>query len=282
MEKIVLKIDRTAERELTERAKRMTRPGPPFDVSPLERGVQFLRGVSSRATMALPAFYLFHAAVINTNGACTIEGYAGVVFERYVKFSSLATVALACRKAFDHDANRLTGARFAKTSDTTLEEHAEYWAKHSTRPRQDAYAALYLLRSIFRDCAKTDTALFKTATPLGQRIGLLKQYADRSAAHLSIEDYAVAVLDCAHVVAALTLIGEIIRSFDDSSSLPSYFDSLDEAAFGAAKQLFPATPDFRLFQHIKVEPQARLCWELGAMQGRRMLLEQLPYAIGWY
>lgn len=282
MAKIVLKIDRSAEHELTDRAKRMTPRGRPFQLSPLERGVHFLRGVSSRATMALPAFYLFHAAAANTDRACTIDGYPGLVFKHSVSFSSLATVALACRKAFDHKANGLTGANFGKTSDATLEEHAEYWAKHSKRSQQDAHAALYLLRSVFQDCAKTDTALFHDATPLGQRIGLLKQYADRSAAHLSFEGYEVSTLDCVHVIAALVLIGEIIRSFDHASSLSTYFDTLDEAAFSAAKQLFPTTPNLRLFQHMKIETQAQLCWQWGAEQGRQMILEQLPYAIGWY
>ena len=232
--------------------------------------------------MALPAFYLFHAAAANTDRASSIEGYPGVVFKHSVSFSALGTVALACRKAFDHGANGLTGANFGKTSDATLKEHSEYWAKNSKRPPQDAYAALHLLRSIFRDCAKTDAVLFKDAAPLGQRVGLLKQYADRAAAHLSFEDYAVSIPDCAHVVAALALIGEIIRSFDDSSSLPTYFDTLDEAAFSAAKQLFPTTPDLRLFQHMKVEMQARICWQAGSEQGRQMFFEQLPYAIGWY
>jgi hypothetical protein len=134
MAKIVLKIDRSAEHELTERAKRLTPRGPPFQLSPLERGVHFLRGVNSRATMALPAFYLFHAAAANTDRACTIDGYPGVVLKHSISFSSLGTVALACRKAFDHGANGLTGANFAKTSDATLEEHAEYWAKSSIRP----------------------------------------------------------------------------------------------------------------------------------------------------
>lgn len=281
MAKISLKLDRSAESELTRPAKRLARKAESFQLNPLERGVHFLRGVGSRATMALPAFYLFNAAASDAS-SCLIDGYAGNVLKHSIRYSSLATVALACRKAFDHGAKGLTGANFAKTSDTTLAEHADYWARHSNRPLQEAQAALCLLRSVFRDCAKTDANLFKDATLLGQRIGVLKQYADRSAAHLSFEDYAVAALDCAHVVAALTLIGEIIRSFDDSSSLPTYFDALDEAALDAANQLFPATPGLRLFQHMNVETQARLCWQFGIEQGRSILLEQLPYTIGWY
>lgn len=282
MAKLTLTLDQSAERALADRAERLKPRGRPMQLNSLERAVHFLRGVSSRATMALPAFYLFHGANTDGDQACAIEGYPGVVLKHTIKFSSVGTVSLACRKAFDHKANGLTGANFAKISDETLERVAEYWSTTSSRSFQEALAALDLLRSIFRDCAKTDKDLFNAATPLGRRIGLLKQHADRSAAHLSLESYEFSILDCAHVVAALTVIGEIIRSFDDPYGQSTYFDTLDEASLIAARQLFPATPDIRLFQDIKIEMQSRLCWQWGTEQGRRMLLEQLPYAIGWY
>ena len=232
--------------------------------------------------MALPAFYLFHGASTDGDQAGAIEEYPGVVLQHAIKFSSVGTISLACRKAFDHGAKGFTGANFAKNSDETLRRVAEYWSKKSNRSLQEALIALALLRSIFRDCAKTDVELFNAAAPLGRRIGLLKQHADRSAAHLSLENYEFSILDCAHVIAALTMIGEIIRSFDSPHEQPTYFDTLDEASLTAARQLFPATPDVRLFQHIKIETQSRLCWEWGIERGQRMLLEQLPYAISWF
>ena len=234
------------------------------------------------ASMALPAFYLFHGAKAGGDIPCAIDGYPGVVLKHAIEFSSIGTVSLCCRKAFDHGAKGLTGANFGRSSDETLQRVAEYWSTKSARSFQEAAAALDLLRSIIRDCAKTDTALFDAAAPLGRRIGLLKQYADRSAAHLSLESYEFSNLDCAHVVAALTVTGEIIRSFDDPLSQPTYFDALDDASLRAARQLFPATPDTRLFQNIRIETQSRLCWQWGPEQGRQMLLEQLPYAIGWF
>jgi hypothetical protein len=232
--------------------------------------------------MALPAFYLFHGAKAEGDQACAIEGYPGVVLKHAIEFSSIGTVSLSCRKAFDHETSGLTGANFAKSSDETLVNVAEYWSAKSNRSVQEAFAALYLLRSIFRDCAKTDTVLFNAAAPLGRRIALLKQYANRSAAHLSLESYEFSTLECAHVVAALTVIGEIIRSFDDPHAQPTYFDTLDEASLSAARQLFPAAPDIRLFASIKIEMQSRLCWQFGIERGRQMLLVQLPYAIGWF
>jgi hypothetical protein len=230
--------------------------------------------------MALPAFYLFHGA--SCDGACSIEDYPGVVLKHAIKFSTICTVSLSCRKAFDHEALGLSGANFAKNSDDNLTRVAEYWSSKSNRPIKEALAALHLLRAIFRDCAKTDTALFKADAALGRRIGLLKQHANRSAAHLSLESYEFSTIDCAHVIAALTMIGEIIRSFDEPTGETNYFDRLDEASLTAARRLIPGMPDVRLFGHIKIEMQSRLCWQWGIERGRQMLLEQLPYAISWF
>jgi len=282
MTKIIITVDRSAEHVLAERAERLKPSGPPIQLNPLERAVHFLRGVNARATMALPAFYLFHGAKANGDHAGMIEGYPGVVFKHVIEFSSIGTISLSCRKAFDHGASGLTGANFAKNSDKTLAGVAEYWSANSGRSVEEAFAALCLLRTIFRDCAKTDTALLNAAAPLCRRIALLKQYANRSAAHLSLESYEFSTLDCAHVVAALTVLGEIIRSFDNPQEQPTYFDTLDEASLSVARQLFPSTPDMRLFANIKIEKKARLCWQWGMERGRQMLLEQLPYAIGWF
>jgi hypothetical protein len=280
--KITFTLDKSAERELADRAERLKSRGPPIQLKPVERAVQFLRGVRSRATLALPAFYLLHGARSDGDQTCIIEGYPGVVFRHATEFSSIGTVSLCCRKAFDHKTNGLTGANFAKCSDETLEGVAEYWSTNMNRSIHDSLAALVLLRAIFQDCAKTNTALFTSTAPLGRRIGLLKQYADRAAAHLSLESYEFSILDCAHIVAALTVIGEIIRSFDNPQSQPTYFDELDKASLSAARQLFPTTPGIRLFEHIEIEMQSRHCWQWGTERGRQMLLEQLPYAISWF
>jgi hypothetical protein len=199
-----------------------------------------------------------------------------------IRFSSIATVTLSCRKAFDHGAKGLTGSNFAKNTDKILESVAGYWSGNSGQSLQEAFAALSLLRVVFRDCAKTDSDLLKGATPFGRRVGLLKQHADRSAAHISLETYEFSILDCAHVVAALTVIGEIIRTFDGPDARTTYFDTLDEASFSAAGQLFPAIPDRRLFRDIKIGMHSRLCWEQGLERGRQMIFEQLPNALGWF
>ena len=190
---------------------------------------------------------------------------------------------MACRKAFDHAAKgALTGGMFAKTSDATLRQHAEYWADSSGRSFEESYKALHLLHSFFKICARSNPDLLKQESTFGRRIALIKQYADRAASHLSLENYELTILDVAHLVASLTLVGEIIRSFDRSYSPASYYNDIDEAAYMAAKEIFPDIVDIRLFQSIKVEHQAKSCWKWGEEEGLHMLLEQIPYATSFF
>lgn len=280
MVKIVFNLDRSAETEVAKRAERLMPTGAPEDLGDLGTSVQFLRGVGSRATFALSSFYLLLATNIEGTNQCAVPGYPGKVFQSQLHFASLNTIALTCRKAFD-TGRGLTGARFGRASDSTLEKHAEYWAKYSKHSKDEAYRALHLLRTFFAKCSKKPDALFKDGTTLGRRIGFIKQYADRSAAHLSLENYEFDRLDLAHLVAALTLVGSIICSFDRGYP-PEYFNQIDEAASEAALALFPDTPSIRLFDHMEIDAQARLCWQWGEEQGMHMLTEQLPYAISWY
>ena len=76
---------------------------------------------------------------------------------------------------------------------------------------------------------------------------------------MSLEYYEFGILDCAHhVVAGITLLAEIVRSFDRPDAEPKFYESLDEAAYSAAKGIFCNLPDIRLFQGMEVEMQARL------------------------
>lgn len=280
--RVVIQFDRSAERELADRAQRWTPTGPPLQLSPLERSVHFLRGVGSRASMTLPNFYLFLGAGANRDEPCLLEGYPGVVLQHTLEHSSMNEVTLSCRKVFDHHIKGLTGASFGRTSDAGLAEVAKYWADKSGRPYEDALTALSLLRLFFRDCSRTDEVLLRADAPLKRRIGLLKQHADRSAAHLSLDGYEFCVLDCVHFMAALVMIGEIVRSFDSPNKPADYYDTLDQAALSSASQLFPSMPSLRMFAHMQIELQARLCWKWGIEDGMQMLLYQLPYAIGWW
>ena len=120
-QKIVFTFKDAARDELVDRSQRMIRTGPPLKLTGTDRSVQFLRGVFSRASLCLPAFYYFLGAASAREEAKTSKDYPFKVAQTYSEFSDLNTITLSCRKIFDH-ANKidLTGANFAKTTDEIL------------------------------------------------------------------------------------------------------------------------------------------------------------------
>lgn len=267
---------------LDSRVDARLRRGPPLTLTPVERAVHFLRGVRSRSTIALTSFHLYHGSRLAGESSCVVLGYPGRVLKHTLEFSSISAIALACRKAFDHDPKKVTGSQFAKSSDATIQSVAEYWANKSNRPVADACSALIFLRSVFAECSRSDNELLKEKSTLARRIGLLKQYANRSSAHLSMEGYEFDIFDCAHVVCALVLLSEITRSFDASEECADYFDNIEAAGLAAAQQIFPGMGDAKLLKSFKAEEQARVAWQWGHAEGRKMLFERLPRLTGWF
>lgn len=279
--KLKIQVDTAEAEALSDRARRLTPSARPSAADGMTSAVQFLRGVMSKATLTLPAFYLFLATSEN-EPANSVPAFAGKVLTHWIRYSSRDSLSLACRSVFDDAKTGLTGGKFGKISDATLEHVATYWSEGSGESVNDARAALVLLRKVFRACSAGNATLLRGTSTLGKRIGLLKQHADRTAAHLTLENFEFSIADCAHVVGALTLIGEIIRTFDAAREGREYFSALDEAAHSAAKAMFPTMPNLRLFHDMDVATQALWCWKHQPQKGEHMLLEQLPQAIGWY
>ncbi|HJR74978.1 MAG TPA: hypothetical protein VJ806_15235 [Luteimonas sp.] len=259
--KVVLIFKDPAADELPKRARGQIDTGRPSHLTGLEGSVHFLRGALSRATICLPAFYQFLGAASVSDEALRSADSAFRVNQSYAEFANLSVITLSCRKLFDQSAkDALTGGRFGKISDATLYLHAKYWAKHSLRSEEDAWAALRFLRRIFSDCSKNDTELLKAEGQLQKRIGLLKQYANRAAAHLSAQDFSVDIVDVVHFVTVCTVLGEVIRQFDAAYLGEGYFKDLDKASYLAAQRTFPAIPEFLLFGSWNIHKQAEFYW----------------------
>lgn len=280
--KIVFQVDQTSRLELNARAARMTPVAAPEAFDALNQSIHFLRGASTRSSLCLPAFHFFVGSSVKGEKVTVKENYPLSVSASYMEFSCLNTMTLACRKAFDHSASGLTGAAFAKTNDEVLATHAKMWASWSGKSPEEALLALDLLRDFFRTCSKHSNVLLRSSTALQMRIGLLKQHADRSAAHLSLETYEIDLLDLAHFVASFCLVGEIIRSFDAQHVGESYFQQVDAAAAAEAKRMFPHSEIHPLFGKVDPVSQARSCWRYKKEIGFQMLYEQIPYAISWF
>lgn len=279
--KIVFTFKDEAKDDLHVRSKRLIRTGAPFKIAGTTLSVQFLRGVFSRASLCVPAYYYFLGSASAHDAARNSSDYPFKIAQSYSEFSDLNTLTLSCRKLFDHSKKPdLTGGNFSKVSDEILEEHAKYWAKHSSRSEEDALTALRFLRRFFSECSQTDTQLLQANGQLQKRIGLLKQHADRAAAHLSLEDYSLDIIDLTHFTAACVVVGEIVRSFDMPHVGPNYFNELDTASYQAAKRIFPQIAPFQMFTSWSLETQARLYWQWGEDNGIHMLLNQIHHAVG--
>ena len=279
--KIVFTFNDDAKNELFARSEKMVRVGAPFKLAGTGRSVQFLRGVFSRASLCVPAFYYFLGSASAHDAAKESSDYPFKVAQSYSAFSDLNTLTLSCRKLFDNASKPdLTGANFSRTSDATLAEHADYWAKISSHSAEECLTALKFLRRFFSECSKTDTELLRSNGQLQKRIGLLKQHANRAAAHLSLDDYSLDIVDIAHFTAACTVVGEIVRSFDSPNLGPNYFNGLDAASYQAAQRVFPQIAKFQMFTSWNIEQQARLYWQWGEDNGMHMLLNQIQHVIG--
>lgn len=280
-EKIVFTFKDVAKEELDARSKKLVRDGAPFKLAGVNLSVHFLRGVFSRASLCLPAYYYLLGSTSAHEVAKRSSDYPFKVAQSYSEFSDLNTLTLSCRKLFDHSKKPdLTGGNFSKLSDEILRAHASYWAKHSPRSENDAFVALKFLRRFFSECSQTDTSLLRAQSQLQKRIGALKQHADRAAAHLSLEDYSLSIIDLTHFTAACVVVAEIIRSFDIPTMGPGYFQGLDAASYQAAKRIFSQIPRFQLFAGWNLENQARLYWEWGEDFGIHMLLNQIQHTLG--
>ncbi|HEY8355465.1 MAG TPA: hypothetical protein VIK69_10695 [Methylophilaceae bacterium] len=279
--KIILTFKNGERDDLVARSERMLRTGPPFKLAGTMRSIQFLRGVFSRASLCVPAFYHFLGSVSALDAAKKSNDYPFQIAQAYSEFSDLNTLTLSCRKLFDNSSKLdLTGANFSKTSDATLAEHAEYWARISGRGTDECYTALKFLRRFFSECSKSETELLQSAGQLQKRIGLLIQHANRVAAHLSLEDFSLDIIDLAHFTAACTVVGEIVRSFDYPNLGVNYFNELDSASYQAAQRVFPQIAKFQIFASLNISQQARYYWQWGEDFGISMLLNQMQHAIG--
>lgn len=275
MSKLVIKWTDHSNANLADRVAKL-KFEKPRDPGPRTSVILFLRGAGARASQILPALYTLLGSGVPFDQAKTPHWRQ--VQAASLEFSSQLAVSLCCRAVFDESNGAMTGKRFASATDATLDEVAEYWAQNSGRPMQDARIALELLRSLFKRCSRQPRDLLKASSLLERRVGLLKLHANRHAAHMTLEDYLFGPTDVVHVVAAMVIAGAIIVDFDRGE--PNYFDSIDEAGWRSAKQLFPELEVERIFGHFSIHQQAAAYCR--TRDGLDRILNGLPAAIGWW
>lgn len=280
---LTLKWTDYASKNLNARIAELKRRDQRIQSDAMVDGIQFLRGVGSRASQVLPAFYLLTGSGTPPKPATEVPPWKPTQ-AAMLDHLALQSISLSCRAIFDETTKRrLTGKRFAHSSDRTLSAIAAYWSKVSKRPEEDAIKALTLLRDLFRLCAQPKRLLLEGKSLLERRVGLLKYHADRAPAHITLDPFVVDLCDIIHVVAAISVVGAIIVDFDPPRpARPNlkYFNSLDEAGWNAAKAIFPDLAMDRLFVRFAIHEQAQGYWKHPEYGGLKMLTSGLPAAIG--
>jgi hypothetical protein len=89
-----------------------------IELDPWVKSIQFLRGVSSRASFVLPALYSHWGAQVSL--ADKTLPYWQRVQVTNTDYASLQTISLACRSIFDDSKDGMTGKNFARVSDAVL------------------------------------------------------------------------------------------------------------------------------------------------------------------
>lgn len=182
---LIIKWTDFASKNLNARIAELRRREHRGKSDPVTEGIQFLRGVSSRGSVALPHLYMLIGSSTRPKAGGAALPWSGTL-SASLNFSALQTLSLICRSVFDESRKEsLTGRRFARAGDETLEGIAKHWSTSSGEPVEDAVKALRLLRDLFDLCAQPRNALLKGTSLLERRVGLLKCLADRQSAHIT-------------------------------------------------------------------------------------------------
>lgn len=270
--------------ETLARMERVAIPPPALDMKPPTRAIHFLRAASGRASISLPAFYIFLGAEASTDAQRKSWTHPQLVKHYTLRFSAIGTIALCTRSIFDH---KLKSGLYAKSvtklSPKDFQKVSEYWANGDSTKEEDARRALVFVQSLLARCAVGINDAKKSSCILTRRVALLKAYADREAAHISLHHYEFNLLDAVHVVAATALLGAVIHNFDGRENTGAqYLNAIDQAAYATGMELFPELGCMpRLFDGKDVESMLRNLYSGQIRDGVQYLSTWLLSALGW-
>jgi hypothetical protein len=288
MAKLVLQMPVSkSDVETLARIERVAKPPPALDSDPSTRAILFLRAAAGRASLCLPAFYVFLGAEASTDEQKKNWSHAQFVKRYALRFSAIGTIALCARAIFDHHAVASSGELYAKNVTTLsakdVEKVSAYWANGDVRKEEDARLGLAFVRKTLTRCAININDAKKSGCILTRRVGLLKAYANREAGHISLNTYEFDHLDVVHVVAATALLGAVIHHFDRREDTGAqYLNGIDESAYAAGIEIFPELARMpRLFDGFDVENALRNLYRGRIVDGVDYLSTWLLSALGW-
>jgi hypothetical protein len=247
------------------------------------RAVLFLRSLSGRSALCHSAFYfyLFGKIASERPGERPIDE---MVTHDTIRNCALFTLATSIRAIYDTDTKYELHAKIiANLGADDCERVAEYWGRGDAARISQARQAISFLSLAFKHFTKPINESARTTCPLTQRIALVKAFANRAVAHISLDDYAYSALDLAHIVAATAMLGAVARDFDEIGEIGAdYLIGVDQTASVAARKMFPGLDDVpTLFQANFVRATLQPLYEGRLVDGVRYLSDDLLAALGW-
>lgn len=247
------------------------------------QAVQYLRHASGRAAIALSAFYFYFGAVVASERSPKAS-HIEIVKRQTINYASTWTIALCVRSIFDrHAKGELSSKVLLNLNRADYDEVVRYWSERNGANAGDAGLALAFITRMLTRCGVPIGKPETCDCILTRRVALLAAYADRVAAHISLEDYEFSVLDVAHVVAATAIWAAVIHGFDNpGSSGAEYLISIDRSAHAAAIEVFPdfaGTPRLLSDEFIRDTFPKLVAGQL--IDGVDYLSTWLLSAVGW-
>ncbi|HYP67496.1 MAG TPA: hypothetical protein VEP67_04515 [Thiobacillaceae bacterium] len=284
MAKLVLKFPvSTSDVDTLARIERVAGSPAILDAEPSTRAVLFLRSASGRTGFCLASFYVWLGAEASTDEERKNWTHSQVVKHLSLSFSAIRTIALCARSIFDHSTKPGLHAKMVtKLSALDVDKVCKYWVPDDSIKEGDARRGLAFVQKALARCAVGINEAKKSNCILTRRVALMKAFADREGAHISLQHYELDLLDAVHVVATSALWGAVIHHFDKREDGAKWLNEIDQAAYETGTELFPElTRVPRLFKSFDLESSLRNFYKPHFSDGADYLSTYLLSALGW-
>lgn len=209
-----------------------------------EKTVHSLRGFACVASMLLPAYHLFFAAIEVGEKIAARRGYPSLILQIFLSESMLNQLLVQIRRLYDPNPGSLGGGLLAsllaqpeirslmikRASDRDCKTSIDSaWAESHLRFVQ-ARCSLQLVNHVQN--LPADAPMTQVQAHLARRA------ANKRAAHMTLDDYGVTLSDIKDLVFNAMLIARAIQRVMGDDTYTGNYEEVDRGAYEAAAQVF--------------------------------------------
>ncbi len=211
-----------------------------------EKAILALRGFASAASMIIPSYHLWLAALhADDNSSISSSDYPRLILHTYMREAMLDQLLVQLRRLYDPDKNSLAGgtissllkkamvhnwlvARAKEVSHSTLSFDANLTENHLTFIQE--HCSLCLVNKA--------EALQNNAPRLQVQALLVRRAANKRSAHMTLDDYALTQSDLRDVCFHTLLIARAIQRVYGDDVYSGNYVHVDSGSYEAAAQVF--------------------------------------------